>query len=271
MEGHLQKIELVHEDPVRYRLKLIEGGIMDLNDCLGKTLHLSFLNEIHCIYCQAKTKKSYHQGYCFYHAQKLARCDLCVMSPDRCHFHLGTCREPDWGTSHCMQPTYVYLANNTGVKIGIMRESQRPVRWMDQGAVSALVILKTQTRQHAGLIEHLFRRTISDKSDWRALIRNESSDVDLHQVAQELLRTHHQTVQKMDQHLRLKTEYINEEVSRFTYPVHEPPGKIKSLSLDRIQQLSEPLLGMRGQYLFFPSGALNIRKHTGYRVKIESE
>jgi hypothetical protein len=30
---------------------------------------------------------------------KLAQCDLCIMSPERCHYDAGTCREPGGASS----------------------------------------------------------------------------------------------------------------------------------------------------------------------------
>ena len=62
--------------------------------------------------------------------KKLARCDLCILRPELCHYHKGTCREPSWGENNCLSPHIVYLANTSGVKVGITRETQIPTRWM---------------------------------------------------------------------------------------------------------------------------------------------
>ena len=50
----------------------------------------------------------------------------------------------------------VYLANSSGLKVGITRASQVPTRWIDQGAVQALPLLRVATRQVSGLAEVLF-------------------------------------------------------------------------------------------------------------------
>jgi len=41
---------------------------------------------------------------------------------------------------------YIYLANSSGIKVGITRQTQIPTRWIDQGAVQALPIFKVQSR-----------------------------------------------------------------------------------------------------------------------------
>jgi hypothetical protein len=67
---------------------------------------------------------------------------MCILKPEQCHYEAGTCREPEWGLAQCFKPHYVYLANSSGIKVGITRESQIPIRWIDQGAVQALPIMK---------------------------------------------------------------------------------------------------------------------------------
>ena len=81
-----------------------------------------------------------------------------MMKPETCHFAKGTCREPQWGEQHCMVPHYVYLANTSGVKVGITRHTQLPTRWIDQGATQALPIFKVNTRYQSGLVENCISR-----------------------------------------------------------------------------------------------------------------
>ncbi len=138
--GHLKKLSITGagDDPytlnAEYFLRLDDEEIR-LNDYLGQTLMLDFAGDIHCQACGRKTNKSFNQGYCFPCFNKLAECDACIMSPEKCHFHLDTCRDPAWGERRCMQDHYVYLANSSGLKVGITRGSQVPTRWFDQGAV----------------------------------------------------------------------------------------------------------------------------------------
>jgi len=127
IQGHVRKMIATAESPVSYRLPI--GDVeLPLNACLGKTMCIAYTGAITCIACGQRTKKSFHQGYCFRCFRTLARCDLCMVKPERCHFAHGTCREPAWGLATCMQPHYVYLANSSGLKVGMTRTSQIPTR-----------------------------------------------------------------------------------------------------------------------------------------------
>ncbi len=103
-----------------------------MNELIGKSIQLEFIGKIHCQSCGRETKKSFSQGYCYPCFQSLAECDLCVMSPERCHHHLGTCRDNDFAERFCMQQHHVYLANTTALKVGITRHENLPTRWLDQ-------------------------------------------------------------------------------------------------------------------------------------------
>jgi hypothetical protein len=49
------------------------------------------------------------------------------------------------------------------------------------------------------------------------------------------------------------------------------PEKVSSFNLDKVSSIEGTLMGIKGQYLIFDSGVLNIRSHTGYEVTIEGE
>ena len=169
------------DSPVTYRLDL-GGQQLLLNDWLGKNIRIEYLEEIECIHCGRITKKSFNQGYCYPCFSSLAQCDMCIVSPEKCHFHLGTCREPEWAMNHCMRPHIIYLSNTSGVKIGITRESQIPQRWIDQGAVQALPIMRVSKRYHAGLIEHEFKAHVADRTNWRNMLKNLVEPLDLYAI-----------------------------------------------------------------------------------------
>ena len=167
MQSSLPEIE---SDAVRYQMVLDEKRI-DLNDFIGDDLTLNYSGEIHCVHCDRKMNKSFNQGYCYPCFTTLAQCDTCIMSPEKCHYDAGTCREPSWGESFCLQDHYVYLANSSGLKVGITRGTQIPTRWIDQGAVQALPIFRVQQRRYAGLVEVIFKQHMADKTNWRAMLK----------------------------------------------------------------------------------------------------
>ena len=117
---------------------------------------------------------------------RLARCDLCFVSPERCHYHVGTCREPEWAEGVCWQPHTVYLALSSGPKVGITRAGREWRRWVDQGAVIARPLARVASRRLAGLLESFLKRWVADATDWRRLVRGERKLVSLEELSRQL-------------------------------------------------------------------------------------
>jgi len=269
--GEIKKLKSILSSPIQYTLPISESEI-PLNPLLGKILTLKFADEIYCLGCQKKTKKSYNQGYCFVCSQKLARCDFCILKPEKCHYDLGTCREPEWGEAHCMIPHIVYLANTSDLKVGVTRESQIPTRWIDQGALEALPMFRVSTRYAAGLIEVILAKQVKDKTDWRKMLRGTKAVVDLVSKKNELFKIFEKEFDGIaDKVKNAKIEYLGtgaEAVTEFQYPVLEYPIKISSLNFNKTPEISGKLLGIKGQYLIFDAGVLNVRNLGGYRVEV---
>ena len=265
-QGHLHKMHSHLEDPVVYELEL-GGQTLRLNDWIGKSIRIEFLQEIECIHCGRKTRKSFSQGYCYPCFINLAQCDLCIMSPERCHFHLGTCREPEWGMSHCMKPHIVYLSNTSGAKVGITRESQLPTRWIDQGALQALPILRVSKRYHSGLIESAFKKYISDRTNWRTMLKNEVESLDLYELFESCWP---RVMTEIESEVKDDLEVIANpgQVQYFQYPAIEYPSKVVSFNLDKNPVLEGQLNAIKGQYLILDNGVINIRKYAGYLVSV---
>jgi hypothetical protein len=63
----------------------------------------------------------------------------------------------------------------------------------------------------------------------------------------------------------------DENIVEINYPVESYPQKITSLGFDKNPEIQGELQGIKGQYLIFDTGVVNIRKHQGYWLKLESE
>lgn len=271
LEGNLEKMVATLGDTVEYSLPVGEQQLA-LNPLIGKTLQIRYDGTINCMACGRVTKKSYCQGHCYPCSKRLARCDLCIMKPETCHYAEGTCREPEWGEANCMQPHYVYLSNTSGVKVGITRHSQVPTRWIDQGATAALPIFRVETRLQSGLVEVACKAHVADRTDWRRMLKGEGEVLDLMAVRDQLLE------QCGDELARLRERFgaqaiellPDAEVVNLRYPVQQYPEKVTALNLDKTPEISGTLLGIKGQYLIFDSGVLNVRKFGGYRVAVTS-
>jgi hypothetical protein len=249
----------------------LENEKLDLNNLIGQDLRLIFKHQINCIHCFSVIKKSYSGGHCYPCSIKLAATDLCILKPELCHYSKGTCREPLWGQSHCMVPHYVYLANSSGLKVGITRATQLPTRWIDQGAVAGLPIIKVSSRYQSGLFEKLISSEISDKTDWRKMLKGSIDEIDLEEKRDELFELFGESIDDMEAKLEAGAIEIleNAEIVSISYPVLEYPLKVNSLSLDKNEVVGGKLLGIKGQYLIFNTGVLNIRSHTGYKIDLE--
>lgn len=265
--GALTKMAVRLDNPVQYALRLDDVEVA-VNPLLGKTLRLEFLGAIHCSHCGRRTKKSYAQGYCYPCMMKLAQCDSCIMSPEKCHYDAGTCREPAWGEQFCMTDHVVYLANSSGVKVGITRHTQLPTRWLDQGASQALPILRVATRQQSGLVEDLLRSQVADKTNWRALLKGDATPVDLPAVREQLFDTCREGLEALQQRFGLQAiqPLADAEVVAIRYPVEAYPSKIATFDLDKNPLVEGTLLGIKGQYLILDTGVINIRKYTAYQL-----
>ena len=253
---------------VSYSLPIGEE-IVPLNDSIGKTLSIKFGGTINCINCGRKTKKSFAQGHCFPCMRRLASCDTCIMKPELCHFHEGTCREPEWGEKNCFVDHFVYLSNTSGLKIGITRGTQLPTRWVDQGAVAAMPIYRVTTRRISGLIEQPAASLVADKTNWRTMLKGNIESLDFAARWQELKPQMTIIVDSVRaEHGEDTVVETNQEPEIFNYPVLEYPEKVTSHNLDKAGEASGTLMGIKGQYLIFDTGVLNVRKYTGYELII---
>ena len=258
--GRLAKMLIEKTEPLLYHLSVGDEKI-DMNAYLGKDIRIISNGEIRCTHCQRKTNKSFNQGYCFPCFKKLAQCDRCMMSPELCHFSQGTCREPEWAEQFCMQEHIVYLANSSGLKVGITRHTQVPVRWMDQGAIQALPIFSVSTRQLSGLVEVIMKEWVADKTNWRKMLKNDIEDESL-----EVWRD------RLKQYIpdEAKAYFIeNNKETHIDFPVHKDPEKPKSLNIKKEHQYAGKLVGIKGQYLIFEDETVfNIRANEGLVVNI---
>lgn len=267
--GNLLKMKTRLAEPIEYQLP-VGDALLVINDAIGSPVTIQSLNEINCVHCGRKSNKSFSQGYCYPCFKSLAQCDMCIVKPETCHFHEGTCREPDWAEQHCMQAHYVYLANSSGVKVGITRGTQIPTRWIDQGASSAIPIFKTKDRLVSGKLEMILKQHVADKTDWRRMLKGEPESVDLAKRRDELVDLSRQELLKLEKELGSDAfEFLSSEQQQaIKFPVQQYPEKIKAHNLDKTPEVSGVLQGIKGQYLILDTGVLNIRKYGGYKVKV---
>jgi hypothetical protein len=271
MRGPLKKMHTRLNDPVQYDLPLGDQSL-PLNSLIGKSIKLNYTNQIFCVHCNRSIKKTFNQGYCYPCFISLAQCDMCILKPETCHYAAGTCREPEWGLAFCFQPHIVYLANSSGIKVGITRQTQIPARWIDQGAVQALPIFRVQSRYVAGLIEVVIAKHVSDKTSWQQMLKKHAEPIDLTARRDELFSKNKAELTEIAQRFGQQAiEFLpSEQPVDIHFPVDNYPVKIKSFNLNKNAEVSGVLHGIKGQYLLLDTGVINIRKFSGYVVEFST-
>ncbi|GLR72677.1 DUF2797 domain-containing protein [Agaribacter marinus] len=272
-EGGVRKMHVAANDEgdVEYILPIGEHRV-GLNALLGKVITIRSLKQIHCVHCGRKTNKSFSQGYCFPCMRSLAQCDTCIIKPEKCHYEEGTCREPQWGEDNCLQDHFVYLANTGAVKVGITRHVSEGVssRWIDQGATQAMAIYRVKNRKMSGLVETAIAKHISDKTNWRTMLKGDYASINLKDTWQSLKPLVSLEIDSIVNAFGADslTELSSEPVE-IGFPVQQHPIKIKSVNLDKVEEIQGTLLGIKGQYLMFDGDRVfNVRNASGYSINL---
>ena len=168
-----------------------------------------------------------------------------------------------------MNEHIVYLANSTGIKVGITRRENIPTRWIDQGAVQALPVFSVQTRQQSGFVEVAFKAHISDKTHWQRMLKETPEHIDLPALRDQLLLDISEDIKALQERFGIQAvqAITDAEVQTFNYPVEQHPTKVKSMNFDKMPEVEGVLQGIKAQYLIFDIGVINLRKFTSYEVE----
>jgi hypothetical protein len=265
MKGILEKMKVTAENGnVNYKLNLSDEWI-DMNQFIGKLIRLNHTGRIFCISCGKQTQKAFGQGFCYPCFINSPENAECIVKPELCRGHLGEGRDPEWEKSHHVQPHYVYLSLSSDVKVGVTRNIQVPTRWIDQGAIQAIILAETPYRQLAGEIEVFLKNYLPDKTNWQRMLKNEiAPGTDLTERKKAVSELMREDLKK----------YITPDfhVYSFHYPVTEYPKKVVSMNFEKMPQIEGLLKGIKGQYLIFDNGrVINLRNQSGYEVELSQE
>jgi uncharacterized protein DUF2797 len=157
--------------------------------------------------------------------------------------------------------------------VGITRHHHTPSRWIDQGACQALPIFQVANRYQAGVIEVCLKQFLNDKTDWRKLLKQAAAPLDL------LVERERVLVQAMPALSAVIARFTAGEivllkvgqVTQIEFPVLRYLDKAVAWSFDKSPVIAGKLQGIKGQYLLFESGAINIRKFSGYEIEFTGE
>ncbi len=259
-EGVLTKMQTEFSNPIQYYL-VFENSFLSLNQLLGKSLEINFLG-YQCLNCNKK-KKIFSQGFCYDCFMGSAAAGDWIMRPELSTAHLDIeDRDLEYEKKVQLQPHIVYLALSSEVKVGVTRGTQVPTRWIDQGASHAIAIVEVPNRYLAGITEVALKSHFVDKTNWRKMLTNEISQLD---IIQEKRRVRDLLPVEVQEYFYPEKEDFHELI----YPVLQYPTKVNSLNLDKTPNYAGTLIGVKGQYLMFEDGTVfNVRSFEGYVVRI---
>jgi len=171
-----------------------------------------------------------------------------------------------------MQDHIVYLANSSGVKVGITRATQVPTRWIDQGAVQALAIMRVRNRLQCGSLEILLKQHIADKTNWRDMLMGCDHQTDLQAEKQRLLDECRSDIDDLHQRFGFHAISVLSGIEpvQIEYPIIAYPSKVSAFNFDTDTTVEGVLTGIKGQYLIFDTGVINVRRFSGYNIEFSA-
>ncbi len=259
-QGVLTKMETEFSHPIQYYL-VFENDFINMNQLLDKTMEIRFI-KYQCLNCELD-KPIFRQGFCKSCFFEIPQAADWIMRPELSTAHLEIeDRDLDYEKRVQLQPHIVYLANSSSIKVGVTRKSQVPTRWIDQGAHEAIEIVEVPNRYLAGITEMALKDHVSDKTNWRTMLKNDVVDENLVEWRERLKPYIPNEV--MDYFIESNTE------TNMEFPVLQYPVKPKSLNLEKELNYTGVLKGIKGQYLIFEDDVVfNVRANEGLVVGIE--
>lgn len=259
-EGVVRKMRVELEEVVQYQMRLGDD-LIPMNERVGKTFGIRFSGSFSCIRCGRAGKKPMAQGLCYPCFRDAPENSPCIIKPELCEAHLGKGRDPEWEKEHHMTPHVVYLSFTGAVKVGVTRATQVPTRWIDQGATMAMPIARVPYRRLAGDIEVALKEEFSDKTNWRKMIKGVESDISELEEAAAIV----EDVLASD----LRQYVVYEDPIEINYPGVVNIPQVKSIKMEKVEQVEATLVGIRGQYLVWADGrVMNMRNHSGYHLEL---
>ena len=258
-QGVLRKMETEFGQPIQYFL-IFENDFLNMNQLLNKTITIHFV-KYECLNC-GLDKPIYRQGFCKSCFFEIPQAADWIMRPELSTAHLDKeDRDLEYEKRAQLQPHIVYLANSSNVKVGVTRKNQVPTRWIDQGAHEAIEIVEVPNRYLAGITEVALKEHISDKTNWRKMLKNDITDESLKAWKQKL---------KVYIPEEAQDYFIeNNSETHLDFPVLQYPAKPKSLNIEKVQEFTGELVGIKGQYFIFKDQTVfNIRANEGLVVEI---
>lgn len=258
-QGVVKKMTTEYSSTINYFIEF-KNNFIHLNQFLNHKISINCYGYC-CLSCLS-SRPIFRQGFCKNCFFESPLAGGWIIKPELSKAHLNIeDRDLKYEKKVQLQPHIVYLSNTGSIKVGVTRKSQIPFRWIDQGAHEAIEIIETPNRFIAGTAEIALKKYMSDKTNWRKMLKNEIDNVSL-------LNFKEQAKNYIPSNI---LHYFNNDskIVKINFPVNEYPLKPKSIKLNRDDKFSGNLMGIKGQYLIFENNnVLNYRAHEGHLFKI---
>jgi hypothetical protein len=258
-KGVLTKMQTEFAQPIQYYL-LFDNDFLQVNQLLNKTIGIQLVGH-QCLNC-GLDRPIYRQGFCRTCFFEIPQAADWIMRPELSTAHLDKeDRDLEYEKKIQLQPHIVYLANSSNVKVGVTRKTQVPTRWIDQGAHEAIEIVEVPNRYLAGITEIALKDHVSDKTNWRSMLKNDNKDENLIEWREKL--------KKFIPDEAIEYYIDTNKETHIEFPVVKFPLKPKSLNLSKTPYYEGKLVGIKGQYFIFEDETVfNIRANEGLVVEI---
>jgi hypothetical protein len=257
--GVLKKMASIHDNPVRYIMDF-DDDLVFLNQIIGKKIKIHKTGYC-CLSCY-ENLQIFANGFCKKCFFESPMAGDWVMKPELSKAHLEIeDRDISYEKKVQLQNHIVYLSKTSGIKVGVTRSNSMTTRWIDQGAIEAVVLIEVPNRYLAGLAEVKLKEKFSDKTNWRRMLTSNIEEEDIinnKKIALDSLGSEFEEFFKTDS-----------EVLKFNYQIDKSIDSVKSISLKKSDDIEGILIGVKGQYLIFDdSSVFNVRSNEGYLVDI---
>ena len=257
--GVLKKMVSIHDNPVRYIMDF-DDDLVFLNQIIGKKIKIHKTGYC-CLSCY-ENLQIFANGFCKKCFFESPMAGDWVMKPELSKAHLEIeDRDISYEKKVQLQNHIVYLSKTSGIKVGVTRSNSMTTRWIDQGAIEAVVLIEVPNRYLAGLAEVKLKEKFSDKTNWRRMLTSNIEEEDIinnKKIALDSLGSEFEEFFKTDS-----------EVLKFNYQIDKSIDSVKSISLKKSDDIEGILIGVKGQYLIFDdSSVFNVRSNEGYLVDI---
>ena len=259
-QGIIHKMSTQYLNPIQYNF-VVGDNNFSINKFINQRICLKWHGQVQCI-CGKRSNQFYRQNFCYKCYWNAPEASPSIFKPELCTADLGIEeRDLEWEKKFQLAPHYIYLANSSGLKVGITRKNNELTRWIDQGAVQGMVIAEVPNRRLSGVIELELKKVISDRTNWRKMLSGSPQSINL--LEQQL-----QCVKYIPDELK-KFLIADNKVTEINYPVSIYPKKIVSINFQKTSTIEGKLLGVKGQYLLFDDDRVfNVRAHQGYIVDV---